>query len=384
MYKLSEGVKDARTKDDLYNMVRRRREERARGEVHTPLYTLRELVTDAGISRSQFLALCKYHTDIAPVPRLITKHDSHYVQTHFKAFLAEVKTRNATLQLCMQFLKRHGFTQLEVSKRIGADHSMLSKALTGSTPSCPKDVMDKIQTLVKEIEDQPTSEQKGTVIMSSSIADAFQKALSKTQAHLAQPEQSTQDIPADWDDEGGAATIEAVTTKEPTMSTPTTNTTKSYLFKPSNNVTRATFNYIRDNAGCTRVGAVDALSKLGYKKSSTTSLVGQMLKQGIVRESHGGLFANQEEYIPIKQRLIKGKKLAEIVAANPKRKYVKRNAPVKAKTPAPKVEQKTKRVASTNTLLADEFDAQKFVDGMTLKQAKAVYDCLRVVFGVVL
>lgn len=33
MYKLSEGVKDARTKDDLYNMVRRRREERARGEV---------------------------------------------------------------------------------------------------------------------------------------------------------------------------------------------------------------------------------------------------------------------------------------------------------------------------------------------------------------
>ena len=380
MYKLSEGVKDARTKDDLYNMVRRRREERARGEVHTPLYTLRELVTDAGISRSQFLALCKYHTDIAPVPRLITKHDSHYVQTHFKAFLAEVKTRNATLQLCMQFLKSHGFTQLDVSKRIGADHTMLSKALTGSTPSCPKDVMDKIQALVKTIEDQPNPEQKGTVIMSSSIADAFQKALSKTQAHLAQPEQSTQDIPADWDDEGGAATIEAVTTKEPTMSTPTTNTTKSYLFKPSNNVTRATFNYIRDNAGCTRVGAVDALSKLGYKKSSTTSLVGQMLKQGIVRESHGGLFANQEEYIPIKQRLIKGKKLAEIVAANPKRKYVKRNAPVKAKTPAPKVEQKTKRVASTNTLLADEFDAQKFVDGMTLKQAKAVYDVLSKIF----
>ena len=384
MYKLSDGVKDARTKNDLYNMVRRRQEEKARGEVHTPLYTLRELAESAGISKSQFLAMCKYHADIAPVPRLITRHDSHYVPAHFKAFLAEVKTRNATLQLCMQFLKRHGFTQLEVSKRIGADHSMLSKALTGSTPSCPKDVMDKIQALVKTIEDQPNPEQKGTVIMSSSIADAFQKALSKTQAHIVQPSQPAPTIPADWDDEGGAATIEAVTTKEPTMSTPTTNTTKSYLFKPSNNVTRATFNYIRDNAGCTRVGAVDALSKLGYKKSSTTSLVGQMLKQGIVRESHGGLFANQEEYIPIKQRLIKGKKLAEIVAANPKRKYVKRNAPVKAKTPAPKVEQKTKRVASTNTLLADEFDAQKFVDGMTLKQAKAVYDCLRVVFGVML
>lgn len=216
--------------------------------------------------------------------------------------------------------------------------------------------------------------------MSSSIADAFQKALSKTQAHIAQPVPT---IPADWDDEGGAATIEAVTTKEPTMSTPTTNTTKSYLLKPSNNVTRATFNYIRDNAGCTRVGAVDALSKLGYKKSSTRSLVGQMLKQGIVRESHGGLFANQEEYIPIKQRLIKGKKLAEVVATKPKRKYV-RKAPLKAKAPEPKVEPKTKRVASTNTLLADEFDAQKFVDGMTLKQAEAVYDCLRVVFGVVL
>lgn len=218
--------------------------------------------------------------------------------------------------------------------------------------------------------------------MSSSIADAFQKALSKTQAHIAQPVPT---IPADWDDEGGAATIEAVTTKESTMNTTTENTeVKHVYFKATNNVTRVTFNYIRDNAGCSRVGAVDALHKQGYKKSSTTSLVGQMIKQGLVRESHGGLFVNQQEYTPIKQRLIKGKKtVATKEEVKPKRKYV-RKAPLKAKTPAPKVEPKTKRVASTNTLLADEFDAQKFVDGMTLKQARAVYDALRVVFGVVL
>lgn len=227
--------------------------------------------------------------------------------------------------------------------------------------------------------------------MTSSIADAFQKALSKTQAHIAQPVPT---IPADWDDEGGAATIETVTTKEQTMSTPTTNTeVKRVYFKATNNVTRVTFNYIRDNAGCTRVGAVDALHKQGYKKSSTRSLVGQMIKQGLVRESHGGLFVNQQEYTPIKQRLIRGKKTVAAKAETPKRKYVKRNAAAKAAAyeahenynpHAFDAVPKTKRVASTNTLLADEFDAQKFVDGMTLKQAKAVYDCLRVVFGVVL
>lgn len=380
MFKLSNETKDRRTKNDLYNMVGRRHAEKARGEVHTPLHTLRELIESAGVSRSQFFAMCKYHADIAPAPRLVTRHDSHYVQAHFKAFLAEVKTRNATMNLAIKFLKSRGITQLEVSKRIGADPALLSKALSGSIPSCPKSVMDKIQDIVKEIEDQPNPEQKGTVIMTSSIADAFQKALSKTQAHVAQPMPT---IPTDWDDETPNATITEVHTMQTQAAQPTQ--AKPFHFAVTNNVTRTTFDFVRDNPGHLRTHIVNCLADKGYKRSSVHSLLGQMVRQGLLRETDNGLYANQKEYTPIKQAVVKGKRV--LVTAKQKVKKAKKAAPPAKRTvgtePAP-VEQKTKRVASTNTLLSDNFDAQKFVDAMTLKQAKAVYDCLRGVFGVVL
>jgi len=85
----------------------------------------------------------------------------------------------------------------------------------------------------------------------------------------------------------------------------TTETTEqpkeSTVFKPTNNVTKATFNFIRDNAGCTRVHAIQKIVQDGHKKSSVSSLIGQMLRQGhITKNNYGMLYPNGTEYTPIK------------------------------------------------------------------------------------
>ena len=82
----------------------------------------------------------------------------------------------------------------------------------------------------------------------------------------------------------------------------TTETTKeTTVFKPTNNVTQATFNFVRDNSGCARTDAIRILVAQGHKKSSVSSLIGQMLRQGhIYKDSDGLLRPNGKEYTPIK------------------------------------------------------------------------------------
>lgn len=76
---------------------------------------------------------------------------------------------------------------------------------------------------------------------------------------------------------------------------------ESTVFKPTNNVTQATFNFVRDNSGCARNDAIRILVSQGHKKSSVSSLIGQMLRQGhIYKDSDGLLRPNGKAYTPIK------------------------------------------------------------------------------------
>jgi hypothetical protein len=76
---------------------------------------------------------------------------------------------------------------------------------------------------------------------------------------------------------------------------------ESTVFKPTNNVTQATFNFVRDNSGCARNDAIRILVSQGHKKSSVSSLIGQMLRQGhIYKDSDGLLRPNGKVYTPIK------------------------------------------------------------------------------------
>ena len=165
-----------------------------------------------------------------------------------------------------------------------------------------------------------------------------------------------------------SALQKALSDWEPTSTpTPATPTTKPY-FSVTNNVTRVTFDYVRDNPGKTRKEVALALEKQGYKTSSVTSLLGQMVKQGLFRESTGLLYVTTGEYTPLKSSK-KMKAVAEKPPA-PQRKVVtitRRAAPEAEPTPAPQINA--------------AWDAETLLNNLSIKQARALYDELRKIFG---
>ena len=289
--------------ETVAQMAMRNHRDKQAGIKHTPLHTLQECCDAAGVTTQKFGRL-KHQYPNAPKPVF--------------------KTTGGAARHRLSYYRRAEFVQW-----------------------------------IKQVLQQESQPEKGTVIMPD-IKTAFENALAKTQAHIAQA------VPPEWDDETDAAVIESVTTqaKEATMST---------QFQPTTNASRLTFNYVRDNPMLTRVQVVAALHAQGFKKSSIHSLLGQMVKQGLAAENDAGkLFALQAEYTPLKAH-------AKTKDARVKRKYTRRAKP-EAVVEQAEVEPKVTRVASSNTLLSDKFDAQKFVDGMTLGQAKAVYDALSKIF----
>jgi hypothetical protein len=116
------------------------------------------------------------------------------------------------------------------------------------------------------------------------------------------------------------------------------------------------------------------LEAQGYKTSSVTSLLGQMIKQGVMRERAHLLYATTNEYAPLKS----SKKLKDMQAknqANPEHKKVvlisKRTGAIVGA--ASKVEP----TPQINTV----WDAETLLNNLSIKQARALYDELRKIFG---
>jgi hypothetical protein len=147
---------------------------------------------------------------------------------------------------------------------------------------------------------------------------------------------------------------------EPPVAKPEPASDNPY-FTVTNNVTRITFNYVRDNPGKTRKEVALSLGTQGFKASSVTSLLGQMLKQGMMRESADLLYVTTNDYAPLKS----SKKL-KALAAKPQaqqRKIVtitRRAAPVAEPTPVVK-----------------EWSPSDVIDTLTVHQAIALFKALR-------
>lgn len=141
---------------------------------------------------------------------------------------------------------------------------------------------------------------------------------------------------------------------------------KETLFKTTNNVTRSTFNAVRDNPGCKRKLILAGLETQGYKLASTTSILSQMIRQRLVREeSDGKLYTNFKEYVPLKgtsKVKAKVKAPAKLKAIpTPKPKY----SPIEA---APHKQER--RV----------MDIEEWLSEVPLMQARLVYLRLKVIF----
>lgn len=181
------------------------------------------------------------------------------------------------------------------------------------------------------------------------IKTALQNALSK-----AAP---APQIPAAWDDEGADAAIENITTKAKEATMP-----KQY-FKTTNNVTRETFDHVKNTPGQTRAQAIQALEERGFTHKSTTSLLSQMVRQDLIREVRGLLYVQTPEYRPLKS-----------TRAKAQAKPVTKKAQAK---PRPTFIPPTEAPVQINAA----WDAETILNNLSIKQASALYDELRKIFG---
>jgi hypothetical protein len=164
-----------------------------------------------------------------------------------------------------------------------------------------------------------------------------------------------------------SALRQALDSWEPTVDIPPPTRAKPY-FTVTNNVTRITFNYVRDNPGKTRIEVAKALEKQGYKPGSVSSLVGQMIKQGLIRESAHLLYAMTNEYAPLKSS-----KKVKALAAKPQEQQRKKVVLVSKRTgeviPAAPVAEPTPVVKA--------WSPDDVIDTLTVHQAIALFKALR-------
>jgi len=140
--------------------------------------------------------------------------------------------------------------------------------------------------------------------------------------------------------------------------------TKPY-FSVTNNVTRATFDYIKANPMSLSGDVSRALEKRGYKASSVGSLLTQFIKGGLcTRDENNRYSVAVDEYAPMKAKSklkpIRAKQVIEKAKAT-------RGEGIAALSPQPTV----KLV----------WDADTVINNIGLKQAHALYTELGKYFG---
>jgi hypothetical protein len=140
------------------------------------------------------------------------------------------------------------------------------------------------------------------------IQTAFKAALSKTLA--------------DWDDEGESPPVQPVSASFLRPIKPTQEITMKKPFGITNNISRVTFDYIKNNPGSTRKEIIEALEHQGFNAGSTSSLIAQMRRNKMIHETNNLYYADIAEYRPIKS--LKALKKIDAPIAPAKRKYEKK------------------------------------------------------------
>ena len=162
-------------------------------------------------------------------------------------------------------------------------------------------------------------------------------------------------------------------------------------FGVSNNVVRVTFETIRDNPHHTAPEYVEMLAKKGFKASSTSSLIYQLIRTHQVhRDDEKRLSVTSDEYTPISyktQKQLRNKEAIEPPTQQDKRKVVI----VKRRTTedtvqgiaALKADSGEDRVIGMSPALGASYKAfhpSAIVDNLSVLHARELYDYLKKIF----
>lgn len=158
-------------------------------------------------------------------------------------------------------------------------------------------------------------------------------------------------------------------------------------FTTSNNVMRATFDAVKNAPKMLQKEYVEMLALNGYKSSSTTSVLYQLMRAGqIVRDEHGQLSVTQDEYVPIKAQQRKPRVLLLDKAPEPKPRQIvivkkprEKSEGIAALTPDTVVKADGEYKLHAPAFKA--FHPSSIVDGLTVLHARELYDYLKKIFG---
>ena len=215
------------------------------------------------------------------------------------------------------------------------------------------------------------------------IKTALQQALAQTR------QQTIAMAAMDWaaDDEAHQK-IEPKQEKTMTVTVSATTPTPATTTLSRPNLSRITFEYVRDNPGVKMDAVMAALEGRGFKGSSVSSLIYQMIKvRLIVADPNGKLTAVVSEYVPIQTSMIRKRKAKAkdkvkakpVVAAG-----LASIAPVvtvDAPLPRKHVEIVSTRTGEVINPRKEEWTVESVIGSLNVRQAMAVYDELRKIFG---
>ena len=208
------------------------------------------------------------------------------------------------------------------------------------------------------------------------IQTAFKVALSRTLQ--------------EWDDDGEISpqTPTINTTVNNSVPTPSQGIPMKKTFNITNNISRVTFEYIKNNPGSTRKEIIEALEHQGFAGGSTSSLIAQMRRNNMIHETNSAYYADIAEYRPIKS--LKALRKMDAPIAPPKRKYEKKavtgiGALLKERldsTPMPLVSEHTApKQRGFMTTLVRTRSPEDILKDMTVYQAHELYTHLKKMFG---
>jgi len=211
------------------------------------------------------------------------------------------------------------------------------------------------------------------------IQTAFKTALSKT---LQQ-----------WDDEGEPPSVQPVSASFSQPTNPTQGIPMKKTFNITNNISRVTFDYIKNNPGSTRKEIIQALEHQGFAAGSTSSLIAQMRRNKMIHDKDNLYYADIPEYRPIKSL----KAIKKMEDATPKRKYEKKavtgigallkekleNAPMHSRDEldAVALTLSTPKERKFLTSLVRTRSPEDILKDMTVYQAHELYVHLKQMFG---
>jgi hypothetical protein len=150
---------------------------------------------------------------------------------------------------------------------------------------------------------------------------------------------------------------------------------KRITFPIKNNVTRATFDYVKLHPGTTAAAACKDLAKQGFKGSSITALMAQFVRSGqAVRDNNHGYRVTVDDYIPMKA----AQKYTKKPKAHSKIKPAKATAPQSEGIAALQPEATSKRAITT---IIRSRTPEDILNDMNVRQAKELYEYLKNIFG---